>query len=160
AAFLAGRPVGAPAPPSTAGRCTASPPPLRADDLAAGWNGWGAGLENRRYQPAERGGLTARDLPRLTLKWAVGFLGANSARSQPAVVGGRVFVASEGGDVYAFDAKTGCTYWTYHAQAGIRTAVTVGPHRAGGPNAFALYFADGGATAYAIDAATGKEIWT
>ena len=160
AAFLAGRPVGAPAPPSTVGRCTATPPPLRAVDLAAGWNGWGAGPGNLRYQPADRGGLTAADLPRLTLKWAVGFPGANSARSQPAVVGGRVFVASENGDVLALDARTGCTYWSYHAQAGIRTAIAVGPQAAGGATGFALYFADGGATAYALDAASGRELWT
>jgi polyvinyl alcohol dehydrogenase (cytochrome) len=42
AAFLAGRPVGAAAPSSTVGRCTATPAPLQASDLASGWNGWGA----------------------------------------------------------------------------------------------------------------------
>ena len=97
----------------------------------------------------------------LTLKWAFGFAGVNSARAQPAVAGGRLFVGSENGDVYALNAKTGCTYWTYHAQAGIRTAISVGPYKsANGASGFAVYFADGGATAYAVDATTGKEIWT
>ncbi len=58
-------------------------------------------------------------------------------------------------------AKTGCRYWTYHAQAGIRTAISVGPYkRAGGGSGYAVYFSDGGATAYGVDAATGREIWT
>ena len=100
-------------------------------------------------------------MPRMKLKWAFGFAGVSSARSQPAVLGGRVFVGSESGDIFALDAKTGCTHWSYHAQAGIRTALSVGPYKpANGPSGFAVYFADGTASAYAIDAATGKEIWT
>ena len=139
--------------------CTTAAP--LADNVPQRWNGWGAGVTNTRYQPAAKGGLTAPMVPRLKLKWAFGFAGVNSARSQPAVVGGRVFVASESGDVVALDAKTGCTYWMYHAQAGIRTAITVGPYKSvNGASGFAVYFADGGAVSYAVDAATGREIWT
>jgi polyvinyl alcohol dehydrogenase (cytochrome) len=160
AAFLAGRPVGTAPPPSDVGRCTTAAPPLTRAALDSGWNGWGAGLANARYQPAEKGGLTAPLVARLKLKWAFGFGGASSARAQPAVVGGRVFVGSENGGVYALDAKTGCTHWTYHAQAGIRTAVSVAPYKtASGASGYAVYVADGSATAYAIDADTGREIW-
>ncbi|HXH24687.1 MAG TPA: PQQ-binding-like beta-propeller repeat protein, partial [Vicinamibacterales bacterium] len=161
ATFLTGRPPGTAPPPSAIGRCTTSPPPFAADDLPSGWNGWGADLANTRYQPVTRGGLTAESLSRLRLKWAFGFAGVNSARAQPAVVSGRVFVASENGDVVALDARTGCTYWTYHAQAGIRTAIALAPYRAeGGATRFALYFADGSAIAYAVDATSGREIWS
>jgi outer membrane protein assembly factor BamB len=80
-------------------------------------------------------------LPRMKLKWAFGFAGVSSARSQPAVLGNRVFVGSESGDIFALDAKTGCTHWSYHAQAGIRTALSVGPYKpASGPAGFAVYF--------------------
>jgi polyvinyl alcohol dehydrogenase (cytochrome) len=160
AGFIAGRPVGAAAAASTVGRCTAAPPPLTAAALSSGWNGWGGTTGNARYQPAARGGLSAPMVPRLTLKWAFGFPGVNSARSQPTVVGSRLYVASEGGDVYALDAKTGCTYWRYHAKAGIRTAVSVAPYRAAGATRFAVYFADEGANAYGVDADSGREIWT
>jgi len=108
AGFLAGRPVGTAAPPSIVGKCTAQPAPLQASMLDAGWNGWGAGVANTRFQPAAKAGLTAASVPKLKLKWAYGFAGVNSARSQPAVLGGRVFVASESGDVVALDAKRGC----------------------------------------------------
>ncbi len=155
-AYLAGRPVGAAAPVSTVGRCASQPGSLSASDLERGWNGWGGDVRNMRYMPAARGGLTAATVPRLKLKWAFGFDGASSARAQPAVIGGRVFVASENGDVYALDAATGCTYWSYHARAGMRAAVSIAPYAEG----FAAYFADGSATAYAIDAATGRELWT
>jgi polyvinyl alcohol dehydrogenase (cytochrome) len=166
-AFIAGRPVGTPAPPSTIGRCTTTPPPLGAADLASGWNGWGTGASNTRFQPADKGGLTPPRVAQLKLKWAFGFPGVSSARAQPSVVGGRVFVASESGDLFALDAKTGCTYWTFHAKAGIRTATSVGPYnprpQASGPrpqSGFAVYVADGNANAYAVDAATGREIWS
>jgi polyvinyl alcohol dehydrogenase (cytochrome) len=160
AGFLAGRPVGAAPAPTSVGRCTTAPATLTAAAVAAGWNGWGGSVANTRYQPAEKAGLTAANVPRLTLKWAFGFPGVNSARAQPAVAGGRIFVGSESGDVFALNAKTGCTHWSYHAQAGIRTAVSIGPYTNGTASGFAVYFADGGARAYAIDATTGREIWT
>jgi len=161
AAFLTGRAVGTAAPLPAQGRCSVAAPPLRARDLRSGWNGWGAGVANTRYSPAATGGVTAPMMPRMKLKWAFGFAGVSSARSQPAVLGNRVFVGSESGDIFALDAKTGCTHWSYHAQAGIRTALSVGPYKpASGPAGFAVYFADGTASAYAIDAATGKEIWS
>jgi polyvinyl alcohol dehydrogenase (cytochrome) len=133
---------------------------LTSRDLATGWNGWGVDERNRRYASAEIARLDVAAVPRLRLKWAFGFAGTSSARAQPAVVGGRVFVASENGDVYALDAATGCTYWSFHALAGIRAAVTVAPYAAGEAARFAVYFADGTATAYAIDAATGDELWS
>jgi polyvinyl alcohol dehydrogenase (cytochrome) len=159
AAFLSGRPVGTPGPPSIVGNCTTKPAALQASALDAGWNGWGAGVANTRFQPTAKAGITSATVPRLKLKWAYGFAGVNSARAQPAVVGGRVFVASESGDVVALDAKRGCTYWTYHAQAGIRTAVTVAPYKTANASGLAVYFSDGSATAYAVDSTTGREIW-
>ena len=160
AGFLSGRPVGAAPPPSTVGLCTAAPPSITTAAVSSGWNGWGGSTTNTRYQPAARGGLTAPQVPRLTLKWAFGFAGVNSARSQPIVVGSRLFVASENGEVYALDAKTGCTYWRYHAKAGIRTALSVGPYRAGASTRFGVYVADEAANAYGLDADSGRELWT
>jgi polyvinyl alcohol dehydrogenase (cytochrome) len=162
AAFLAGRPVGTAAAPSNVGKCTAKPPAITTADLTNGWNGWGgSGASNTRFQSAERGGLTGPMIPRLKLKWAFGFPGVSSARSQPAIVGSRMFVGSESGDIFALDAKTGCTYWTFHTRAGIRTAPSVGPYkRANGSNGFAVFVADGSAYAYAVDTETGQEIWS
>src|SRR6185503_9151405 len=90
------------------------------------------------------------------------FPNATMARSLPTVAGGRVFVGSQSGTVYALDAKTGCIVWTYQAKAGVRTGIVIGPRASGGSGrsgGFAAYFGDGRANAYAVDAATGEQIW-
>ncbi len=159
AAYLAGRPVGTAAPPSAVGRCEGTAPPMTGPEQGPAWNGWGNGPSNTRFQPARAAGLAAQRVSHLELAWAFGFPGVNSARAQPAVVAGRLFVGSESGDLYALDARTGCTWWTYHARSGIRTAVSVGRYETAAGAGYAVYFADMGATAYAVDAATGTELW-
>ena len=77
----------------------------------ASWNGHGNGLAATRFQPARTGRLTAADLPRLKLKWAFGYTGVGAARAQPAVAGGKLFVASENGEVHRRP-QSGCKYWT------------------------------------------------
>lgn len=157
AAFLAGRGPSAAPVVATAPKCTSSGP--MGDPNATGsWNGWGNGVASTRF--ANNGGLTAADLPKLKLKWAFGFAGVQRAASQPMVAGGRLFVASENGEVHALDPKTGCTHWTYKARAGVRNAVVVGPYKSASGSGYAVYFGDGQAVAYAVDANTGREIWT
>ncbi len=137
-----------------------------ADGLAAGlgkgsWNGWGGTAAGNRF--TESGGIKAAELPRLRLAWAFGFPRALSARTQPTVVGGWLFTASESGEVFALDAKTGCTRWTYQAKAGVRGALSVSEVTsvaALGSGKFGVYFGDMQANAYGLDAVTGKELWT
>jgi polyvinyl alcohol dehydrogenase (cytochrome) len=138
-------------------RC-ASNPPLR-DVEAPGWNGWGNGLGNNRFQPTDAAGLSAASVPRLKLKWAFGFPGGTSAYGQPTVVAGRVFVGSDIGYIYSLDAASGCVYWSYRAGAGVRNAMTLGPIKTNGHIRNAVFFGDLKAMVYAIDAQTGKEIW-
>jgi polyvinyl alcohol dehydrogenase (cytochrome) len=159
AEFLTGRAVTASAAEAPAvGLCgTAAPlPALRPGEI---WNGWGPDVTNARYQP-NTGGLDRADVPGLELKWAFGIPGATQSRAQPAVVGGRLFMGSPSGAVYALDADTGCTYWTFKARAGVRTAISVGPVRVNDRDRYAIYFADAGARAYAVDAQTGELIWS
>src|SRR5689334_2138634 len=117
------------------------------------WNGWGADAANTRFQPAGAAQLSAADVPHLKLKWAFGFPGARAVSGQPAVVAGRVFVSADTGDVYALDATSGCVYWSFHADAAVRSSVTVDRPAAGRP--YAVFFGDAQANAYALDAATG-----
>ena len=135
-----------------------STPPFRGAVAAGDWNGWGNGIENTRF--ARNGGLTAGDLPKLTLKWAFGYADVTSARAQPALVGNRLFVASDSGDVHALDPRTGCAYWSFRAEATVRTALLVAPYRlpAGGTG-WAVFFGDLKANAYAVDAQTGRQLW-
>ena len=122
---------------------------------ASAWNGWGVDSSNSRFQPAKDAQLTAGEVPRLKLKWAFGFPDTKSVLGQPSVVSGRVFLGVDTGKVYSIDAASGCLYWSFQADAGVRTAMVVerlGTH-------FAAYFGDLKANAYAVDAATGELLW-
>ncbi len=162
AEFASGRRFGARSidPALEDGTPCAHPAPMSDPGAGPGWNGWGNGIANTRYQPVSRGGLTAADLPRLRLKWAFGFANVASMRSQPSVAGGRLFVASENGRVHALDPATGCTDWSFKAEAGIATAVAVGEYRSeAGPPGYAVYFGDRKANVYAVDARSGRAVW-
>ena len=136
-------------------RCPSNPP-LRHIGKAD-WNGWGNGPDNNRFQSERRAGLTASSVPHLQLKWAFGYAGGTSAYGQPTVVAGRVFVGTDTGYVYSLDAATGCGYWSYRVGTGVRNAMTVGSIRDN--SRLAVFFGDLKATAYAIDAHDGSEIW-
>lgn len=121
------------------------------------WAGWSPSVTNTRLQPASAAGLTSADVPTLRLRWAFGFPDATSAWSQPTVAGGRVFVGSQNGTVYALDAKTGCVRWVFTAQGGVRTAPTFGSRDLAG---YTPFFGDTGANVYAVDAERGVPLWS
>ena len=125
AEYITERPLGA----ALAGQASAMPnrcgsKPLGNPLAGPAWNGWGVDAGNSRYQPAA--GLTAAQVPKLTLKWAFGFPNGSSAYGQPTIAGGRVFVGSDNGFVYALDASSGCVYWSFQAKGGVRTAISLG----------------------------------
>ncbi len=146
AEFLSGHKLGERVP--MGGACEGSPPPLRPGP--GDWIGWGAGTANLRFQPSA--GFDAAQVGHLKLKWAFGFSGAFAAAAQPAVAGGRVFVANTNRHVYSLDMQTGCYWWDFEATAGIRTGITISA-------AGVAYFADQRAGVYSLDAATGRLLW-
>jgi len=123
------------------------------------WNGWGNDVANTRFQSTKAAGLTAADVPKLTLKWAFGFPGATSASAQPTIAAGRVFVGNETGFVYSLDAKTGCTHWSFKADAGVRSAITIARIAQDSGARIMAMFGDVRANVYAVDAQTGSVIW-
>ena len=160
AEYLTGNPIARTTAASAlarAGRCLGAPPAFSRPFDVPGWNGWGADLANRRFQPAEAAGLTPQNVGRLKLKWAFGFAGAVSANAQPTVVGGRVFVGGGDRKVHALDAKTGCLLWAFEPDAPVRTAIMIA--REDSTGGYAAYFGDIRANAYAVDAATGALLW-
>ena len=73
AEFLAAKPFGSEpvTVPPQAAFCRGDAAAFPNDPLiGAHWNGWGADLANRRFQPATLAGIAAADVPRLRLKWA------------------------------------------------------------------------------------------
>jgi len=117
------------------------------------WNGWGADLSNSRFQPADKAGLTKGEISRLKVKWAFGYAGATSGGGQPTVIGDRIFVPGGDGRVYSLDLHMGCVYWVFSAAAPVRAAITVSS------DGKLAYLGDVQARAYAIETATGKQVW-
>jgi polyvinyl alcohol dehydrogenase (cytochrome) len=151
--------------------------PSRAEPVALGtalWNGWGRDLDNSRYQPEPA--IRASDVGNLTLKWSYGYQGSGEF-AQPTVVDGRLFIAGASGRVYSIDAKSGCTYWTFDAPVGSRTAVSIGElgqsKKAVLPKKLkrtlahldvikapsVAVFGDDSGTVYALDAQRGTLVW-
>jgi polyvinyl alcohol dehydrogenase (cytochrome) len=161
AEFMAGRPMGSSKAGNVAGmpnKC-ANNPAIANPAAGTGWNGWGVDNSNTRFQPANASGLTAAQVPRLKLKWAFGFPTGESSNAQPTVFGGRVFVGSDNGYIYSLDAATGCVYWSFEGGGIVRGALSVGPVTGQGSTRFAVYFGDGHANVFAVDAQNGKLLW-
>jgi polyvinyl alcohol dehydrogenase (cytochrome) len=160
ATHIAGRALGsAPAgdAASMPNRCAARP--FRDPATGPSWNGWGVDLSNSRFQPAAAAGMTSETVPKLTLKWAFGFANGRQAFGQATVAGGRIYVGSDNGYVYALDAATGCVHWSFQAKGGVRSAITVAPVKSTNAR-FAAFFGDIRANVYAINAENGALIWT
>ena len=123
--------------------------------------GWGMTLDNQRFQPTSVTGMTADDIPNLKLKWAFRYPNAIKARSQPLIAGGSLFVGSHSGIVYSLDKNTGCMRWTFHAKGEVRNGIISDQWQSGDQEANPrLYFGDILGNIYAIEAVTGKLIWT
>ena len=114
------------------------------------------GHDTSRYVPAGVAQLAAKDIPKLRLKWAYAYPGANRARSQPSAGWGSVFVGSQDGKVYALDLETGCEHWRFQASAEVRTGIVLSDGQDSRPM---IFFGDILAKAYALDALTGELIW-
>jgi len=144
------------------------PPSPPACDAAHGFDarltpvstGWGVDPANTRFQPAETGGLSVADVPKLEVKWAFAYPNSFKARSQPAYGGGAIYFGSQDGTVRALDAKTGCLRWSFRASAEVRTALVISPWSKDDENADpTLYFGDLLARVYAVSARTGELRW-
>ena len=136
--------------------CKATPAtPLKS--LDDGWNGWGNGLANTRFQDAARAGLSAADVPKLKLKWAFGIPAVSTMSGHPVEADGRLFFGTFSGLVIALDADSGCALWVYEAHAGVRTSLTLAVGDDGVQN---LFFGDLSGQVYALDPATGQARWT
>jgi len=153
AEFLTGKAIGQGMPQPAVGLC---PPPAESFNVSGpAWNGWGVDLGNSRFQLQDAAGLTADETPRLKLKWAFAFPDTAIANGQPTIVGGRVFVPSANRRVYSLNARSGCQYWSFEADAPVRSAPNI-QLLDGTPTVF---FGDRRSNAYALDAATGRLIW-
>jgi polyvinyl alcohol dehydrogenase (cytochrome) len=129
---------------------------VRLGDVSSrSWNGWSPSRDNARFVPAPLAALTAAQVPKLRLKWAFGFEGDISAFGQPTVIGDQMFVGSASGVVHALRTDSGCLQWTFQANGPIRSAIVATPF----DGRHLLVFGDLTGWLYAIDAASGTQVW-
>lgn len=161
AEFVTGRTFAAPlsTTPSPQAMCRATPGDFANPVAGPMWNGWGVTTQNTRYQDAAMAGLTAAEVPRLKVKWAFGFPGELSADAQPSMAGGRVFVGTQSGSVYALSAASGCVHWVFQADAAVRAAVTIARLDTSSGGRYAAFVGDRSGNVYALDASTGALVW-
>jgi polyvinyl alcohol dehydrogenase (cytochrome) len=120
------------------------------------WNGWSPKGDNARFQTAEIAGLNIDQIRKLKLKWAFGFEGDVNAFAQPAFFDGQIFVGSARGTVHALRAESGCIQWTFEAKGPVRSAMIVVPEG----SRHSLLFGDQIGWYYALEAETGKLLWS
>jgi polyvinyl alcohol dehydrogenase (cytochrome) len=150
--LLAGRKP-RPLPDLMASACKTPAAPLHVapDD----WNNNGGSHTNTRFR--DYPWLSAGDVSRLRVKWSFGYPGGASG---PAALGGdRVFLPAGFGYVLSLDADTGCVRWAFRRPGRVvRSVVVSGP--SGAQTRPAVYFGDDKTVVTAIDAETGKELWS
>lgn len=120
------------------------------------WNGWGPKGDNARFVPPEIAGLSIDQVRKLKLKWAFGYEGDVNAFASPAFFDGQIFVGSARGTVLALRAESGCIQWTFDARGPVRSAMIAVPNG----NRHALLFGDQIGWYYALEAETGKLLWS
>jgi len=117
---------------------------------------WGYGLENTRYQPLERAGLSKEDIPRLKLKWAFKLPDTSAPRSQAAITSDTVYVGGGKGHLFALDKSSGCIKWHRQFDDEVRTAIVLADVTS---TLRLLFFGDDNAVVHALNAQTGEGVW-
>lgn len=119
---------------------------------------WGMNNASHRFVDGETAGLNKENVSKLQLKWAFDFPGATRARSQPTVYGNVIYVGSQHGVVYAIDIDSGCLFWSFQADAEVRSAISIEPAKEKNIS-HKLYFGDTAGNVYSISGRDGALLW-
>src|SRR5262249_49245371 len=151
-----------PAPPAPTPRVLANYRPVTTDRLKnpedANWlmirrtyDGWG-------YSPLDQ--LTPANVSRLKPVWVFSTAEARVHEAAPIVNNGGMFVTSPNNQVIAIDARSGNVLWRYRRPRPAGASVPHETNRGVALFGDKVYYAAGEAVLVALDARTGKEVWT
>jgi alcohol dehydrogenase (cytochrome c) len=115
------------------------------------YDGWG-------YSPLAQ--ISARNIKQLAPAWVFSTGVNNGHEATPLVNNGVMFVATPGNQVIALDAATGALLWRYRRQIPEGTLMLHPTSRGVALFGDKVFFAAGDAALVALDARTGKEVWT
>ncbi|MGH9142605.1 MAG: PQQ-dependent dehydrogenase, methanol/ethanol family [Vicinamibacterales bacterium] len=115
------------------------------------WDGWG-------YSPLEQ--VTTANVARLQPVWVASTGVTNGHEAPPIVNNGVMFVATPGNQVIALDASSGALLWRYKRPLADDVVLLHGTSRGVALAGDKVFFAAAEAVLVAIDARTGREVWT
>jgi polyvinyl alcohol dehydrogenase (cytochrome) len=149
--------VSLPAPDVDANMCSKPGPEFKI--AATDWNGFSPTPDNARFQKNTQ--INASNVANLKPKWVFAYPGGG-VLGAPSSVGGRVFIGTRIGIVFALDAETGCTYWHSKPGGSVKTPIVVGEIKSatvGARTQFIAYYGSSQGVVYAVDAETGNQLW-
>ena len=115
------------------------------------WDGWG-------YSPLDQ--INTKNVAKLEPAWVVATGQNNGHEAAPLVNNGVMFVSTPGQQVMALDAKTGIVLWRYRHNLPEDVILAHPTSRGVALIGDKVIFAGGDAVLIALDAKTGKEVWT
>ncbi len=115
------------------------------------YNGWG-------YSPLFQ--ITTANVQRLQPVWVLATGVNNGHEAVPIVNNGIMFVATPGNQVMAINVRTGTILWRYRKQLPDDVVLLHPTSRGVALYGDKAFFASGNAVLVALDAKTGKEVWT
>ena len=115
------------------------------------YDGWG-------YSPLDQ--ITPANVTRLQPAWVFATGVTNGHEAPPMINNGVMFVATPGNQIIAIDAKTGETLWQYKRPLAEDVVLLHATSRGVALYGNKVFFAAGEAVLVALDATTGKEVWT
>src|SRR5438067_9250931 len=115
------------------------------------YDGWG-------YSPLDQ--IGKGNVARLQPVWSLATGVTSGHQAAPVVNGGVMFVATPQNQVLAIDARTGILLWRYRRATPEDAIIAHRTSRGVALLGDKVYFAAGDAVLVALDAKTGREVWT
>jgi len=128
-----------------------NPEPANWLQIRGGYSGWG-------YSELDQ--ITPKNVTQLQLAWVFATGAANAHEAAPLVNNGVMYVSAPGNQVLAINAKTGNLLWRYRRDIPEGSILMHPVSRGVALFGDKVYFASSLAVLVALDAKTGKEIWT
>lgn len=131
------------------------------EDLA-NWMLHGRTYEDQRYSPAKQ--ITQANANRLGLAWHRDIDSPDGLNAAPIVVDGTIYISAPLSKVYAIDAQSGEIKWSYDPKVNLDTTL-VGSYASRVNRGVAVWdgkviVATGDCRLIALDAATGRQVWS
>lgn len=133
-----------------------------AKEDSANWMLHGRTYEDQRFSPATQ--ITPANASQLGLAWHTDIDSPDGLNAAPIVVNGTIYISAPLSKVYALDARSGAVKWSYDPKVVLDTTL-VGSYASRVNRGVAVwedkvFVATGDCRLIALDAATGRPVWS